>query len=717
MTVFNHKKAAFALSALTVGMMTTSVHAEVATASQIIGMEVSQISANVTQVRLNFDGKPVEPLAYQQTGSNQLILDFNKIGSSALQRNMPVDVGVIKDVMALSNGNLSRLMVNLKSTAVYTSRIEGNQLVLEVVDTGVTAPTKAATRPKPVTQVQVNPLLVPANAQKSRGNYEGISAVNYNADSAGGGSIQISLVNENIPVDVQRQGNKIVVRTTGANIPRHLLKHLEAGGLVSSIDASNQGQSGMLTINMSKDFEYQAYQSGSQLVINVKPAELLREPTLEEKVYKGEPLSLEFQDVPVRTVLDVLGKFTNQNIVSSDAVAGNITLRLINVPWDQALDIILRSKDLDKRVNGNVIVVDRAETLAAQDAKRLKDASEIKDLAPLRTEYIRLSYANAQKVFEMIQNSATNSTNANNRGSNTGLLSARGSVLIDTRTNTLIVKDTAESINNLRVMLEKIDIPVSQVMVEARIISANDTFSKELGVRWGFVHDSVHGKQRANIAGTDRAIWDIRKSTGDTINFAAGSTTAVDLGVGAATGRLAFGLLNIADSLLDLELSAMQADQRGEVISSPKVLTSNNQKAKILSGTKIAYNESAPNGGTTTNWIDAALVLEVTPNITPDGKIGLTLMVNNGSPVENSGSLAVKEDSIETNVVLEDGQTVVLGGVYRNTATQGIRKVPFLGDLPYVGRLFKNDVRRNDKQELLIFITPKIVNDGVSRIQ
>lgn len=717
MTVFNHKKAAFALSVLTVGMMATSVRAEAATANQIIGMEVSQISATVTQVRLNFDGTPVEPVAYQQTGSNQLVLDFNKVGSSALQRKMPVDVGVIKDVMALSNGNLSRLMVNLKSAATYTSRVEGNQLVLEVVNTDVVAPTKAATRHTPVTQVQINPLLVPANAQKNRGNYEGISAVNYNANAAGGGSIQISLTNESIPVDVQRQGNKIVVRTTGANIPRHLLKRLEAGGLVANIDATNQGQSGMLTINMSKDFEYQAYQSGSQLVVNVKPAELLREATLEEKVYEGEPLSLEFQDVPVRTVLDVLGKFTNQNIASSDAVAGNITLRLVNVPWDQALDIILRSKDLDKRVNGNVIIVDRAETLAAQDAKRLKDANEIKELAPLRTEYIRLSYANAQKVFDMIQTSATNGSNLDNKNSSTGLLSTRGSILIDTRTNTLIIKDTAESINNVRGMLEKIDIPVSQVMVEARIISANDTFSKELGVRWGFVHDSVHGKQRTNIAGTDRAIWDIRKSTGNSVDFSGGSTTAVDLGVGAATGRLAFGLLNIADSLLDLELSAMQADQRGEVISSPKVLTSNNQKAKILSGTKIAYNESAPNGGTTTNWIDAALTLEVTPNITPDGKIGLTLMVNNGSPVENSGSLTVKQDSIETNVVLEDGQTVVLGGVYRNNATQGIRKVPFLGDLPYVGRLFKNDIRRNDKQELLIFITPKIVNDGVSRIQ
>lgn len=717
MTLYS-KKAVFAASALVLGVAGFTTQAQAATHIQAIS--ANQISPTTTQIRLNFGGKPVLPVVYQQAGSRQLVLDFNQV-SASLPRNTSVNAGAVGDVVALSSGNLTRVMVNLLGTTTHSTRIEGNQLVLEITGSGAAAPARTAPNAGVAAQsmnVAVNPLMVPANAQKNYLLNESITGIHQ-----AGNTVNISLANEAIPVDVQRQGNKIVVRTTGNIIPRHLLRRLSGSGLISSVDVVNQGKNGLITINVPGDFEYQAHQSGAQLVVNVKPAKMLTEPTLEEKVYKGNPLSMEFQDIPVRTVLDVLSGFTNQqngqgfNIVAADNVQGNITLRLINVPWDQALDIILKSKNLGMRKNGNVILVAPAAELDKQEADALKAAKEIKELAPLRTEYIRLNYAKAAAILDLIQKAATNSRNNIDSNRETGLLSSRGSVMIDARTNTLIVKDTSESINNVRTMIEKIDIPVSQIMIEARIVTATDNFSKDLGVRWGLAHSSRQGNRILDAGGSMQTLWDLREGRSNAqteINMPA--NMMVDLGSNSPTGRIAFGLLNIADSILDLELSAMQADNRGEVISSPKVMTADKQKAKILSGHKIAYNESALNGATTVNFIDAALVLEVTPNITPDGKIGLELLVSNGRPTREYGAIAVAEDSINTNVMLEDGQTIVLGGVFRNTTGMETRKVPFLGDLPYVGRLFKNNAQTNNKEELLIFITPKLINDGISRI-
>lgn len=718
-------KTRFMLSTLALGVATISTQAY---ALQIQGITATQSAANATQLRIAFDGVPVNPIAYQQAGSNQLMLDFNQVGSQALPRNTPINAGVVSNVTALNNGGITRLVVNLNAAANYSTYVEGNQLVLDVVGMGAVSPiAQPQAQTQQVMNVQVNPLLLPSNAQIANKSNEGISSINYAPATGGGGTVNIALSNEAVPVDVQRQGNKIVIRTTGSTIPRHLIRRLNAGGLVASVDAVNHGKNGLITINMSGDYEYQAYQSGSQLNVSVRPADLLREPTLEEKVYKGEPLSMEFQDIPVRTVLDVLAQYTQLNVVTSDAVAGNITLRLINVPWDQALDIILTSKNLDKRQNGNVIVVAPAADLAKFEADRLKAAQEVKALAPLRTEYIRLNYAKAPDVMTLITQSRNSGSSTTSSGNNdTSLLSARGSVTIDQRTNILIVKDTTESINNIRNLIDKIDIPVKQVMIEARIVSATDGFSKQLGVQWGIVRDSTQNNRRFQLGGSRQAMWDMRKgSNQQTIAFepndyrgGRGSDLAVDFGVtGSNAASISFGILNIADSILDLELSALQADNRGEVISSPRVLTADKQKARIESGTQIPFQEASASGATTTAWINAALALEATPNITPDGKIGLQLLIENEEPsVAPNGAMAISGDSIETNVILEDGQTVVLGGVFRNHISTNENKVPFLGDLPYVGRLFKSQVRRNEKEELLIFITPKLINDGISRI-
>ena len=592
--------------------------------------------------------------------------------------------------------------------------------------------------------VRVNPLLDPrlaATQVAQQYSYDGLSALNFAAGADGGGNISIALVNEAIPIDVQRQGNKLVVRMTGSTVPRNLLRRLNVNsGLIADIDTKNQGQNGVITINMNSDYEYQAYQSGNQLNINISKPELLTEPTLEEKVYTGEPLSMEFQDVEIRSVLDILAQFTELNVVATDSVAGNITLRLINVPWDQALDIILKSKNLGKRENGNVILVAPATELAEQEAQELAAQQAVQAFSPLRTEYIRLSYARAEDVLTLISDGSGPSGNSgigglggtnntlNNLDNNT-LLSNRGTVTIDKRTNTLIIQDVADSIENIRKLIAKIDIPVRQVMIEARIVSATDAFSKEIGVSWGILSNGAANNRNLLVGGSQQTLadlkdFDIQTTTvnGQTVSYPSYNISRpdnlnVDLGVTNPAGSIAFGLLGISDLMLDLELSALQADNRGEVISTPKILTADKQTAKVSSGTQIPYQEAAASGATTTSFREAALSLEATPNITPDGKIGLQLLITNGTPTIINNQVAIAEDSISTNVIVEDGQTIVLGGVFKNRTNNGVTKVPFLGDLPYIGRAFRRDIRSNNKEELLIFITTRLVNDGISRLE
>ena len=780
MMMSNRVSSAFAISALAVSMVAVSSSAHAA--QRINNVSVVQTAPAVTQMRLGFTGLPVLPAAYELDDPSRLVLDFEQVQNGLASRFNEYNIGMVNDVTTLSSDSTTRLIVGLKQSGNYTTAIEGNELLLTITDpdrpvitsdpvqdvlnnsSGITTtavvtpivetstvPVAAVSTnntvvvenevPADTMVVRVNPLLNPqlASAQVSKQySYDGLSAVNFSAGNDGGGNVSMVLANEAIPVDVQRQGNKLVVRLTGSTVPRNLLRRLNINsGLVSSIDTKNQGQNGVITINMSDDYEYQAYQSGNQLNISISKPELLREPTLEERVYSGEPLSMEFQDVEIRSVLDILAQFTEMNIVASDSVAGNITLRLINVPWDQALDIILKSKNLGKRENGNVILVAPSTELAEQEARELEAQQAVQSYAPLRTEYIRLSYAKAQDVLTLISQGSGSSGSSGiggtsgltNRGNdNNTLLSDRGTVTIDERTNTLIVKDVANSIENIRTLISKIDIPVRQVMIEARIVSATDSFSKEIGVRWGILSNGAANNRSLLVGGSDQTLWDLKDFdvetttvNGQTVSYPSYDISRpdnlnVDLGVDNPAGSIAFGLLSLSDVMLDLELSALQADNRGEVISTPKVLTADKQTAKVSSGTQIPYQEASASGATTTSFRKAALSLEATPNITPDGKIGLQLLITNGTPLFTNGIVAINEDSISTNVIVEDGQTVVLGGVFRNRTNNNVDKVPFLGDLPYIGRAFRKDVRNNNKEELLIFVTPKLINDGTARL-
>ncbi len=766
--------------ASTIALISINVYAN----PSLTAMSVVQPSEQTTQLRLDFNETPTLPEAYQLDNPARLVLDFADVVNALPNRYNEVNQGAIKKVTTLNNDSTTRLIIGLSDTSnkAFTTIAEGNSLLVNVIDsstpaTNVTAlaapapayeppavkaevyamdsaldvvdpvqmaipqpavaqpdivPQARQAEPKQTMVVKVNPLLNPAySAQAGQSNqYAGLNDIKYTGSADGGGNISINLVNESIPVDIQRQGNKIIVRMTSATIPPNLVRqHNVSGGLVSSVTARNDGKNGTVTIAMAEDFEYQAYQAGNQVSITVKKPELLREPTLEEKQYSGEPISVDFQNVELRSVLHLLSQFTKMNIVASDSVSGSITLNLINVPWDQALDIILKSKNLGMRANGNVILVAPATELAEQEARELEAQQKVDTFLPLRTEYIHLSYAIATDVLTLIsqgRNAGNNNDNRNDAGS---LLSDRGTVTIDARTNTLIVKDTSQSIENIRALIAEIDVPVRQVMIEARIVSATDSFSKELGVKWGILTDGAATNRNLLVGGSDQTLADLKDFSvqtttvnGKTVSYPSYSISRpdnlnVDLGVANAAGRIAFGLLNMSDLMIDLELSAMQADGRGEVISSPKILTMDKQTAKVSSGTQIPYQEAAASGATSTSFVEAALSLEATPNITPDGRIGLKLNISNGTPQVINGATAISQETLSTNVLVEDGQTIVLGGIFRNQTSNSVTKVPFLGDLPYVGKLFRKDSRLNDKQELLIFVTPKLVRTGTSNVR
>ena len=759
-------------SKLAVAMSAMLVSSSVFAADTIRNISVTTPSAVLTELNIDFANSAVTPTAYELASPTRLVLDFPNVNNQIASRMQTYNQGYVKNITTLTNDSMTRMIIELSNQATFSTRVINNRLVVSmqpkttaatnpaivkpVVTTAavvsqpaVVTPAAVVTEAAPViatpppvvvqtpppvavvTQtpkvappantmvVKVNPLLNPAAAVVQQYNYDGLAAINFNGTSNGGGNVSINLVNDSIPVDVQRMGDELVIRLTGATIPSRLQKQMTVGnGLVRDVIATNQGRNGVIRITMTGDYDYRAFQTGNQLNINIDPPKRLREPTLEERTYSGAPLSLEFQDVSVRTILEVLAQHTNTNIVASDSVSGNITLRLINVPWDQALDIILKSKNLDKRVNGNVIWVAPAAELAKQEADELKAQQEKKVLDPLRTEYIRLNYAKAENVRTLIEAGRATSDRSS---SNTSLLTDRGTVTIDARTNTLIVKDTAETISNIRDLISKIDIAVKQVMIEARIVSATDTFSKELGVKWGILSQGAASNRNLLVGGNLSTIDSLKTYTtatnadGTTYPVYSGITAAnnlsVNLGATNAAGSIAFGLLSISDLLLDLELSAMQADNKGEVISSPKVLTADKQTARIMSGTQIPYQEASASGATSTSFVEAALSLEVTPNITPEGRIGMDLSIENGSPTIVNGATAISKDSIKTNVVVDDGQTVVLGGVFKNTLGNDVTKIPFLGDLPYVDRFFKRTSKTNNKQELLIFVTPKLVND------
>ncbi|WP_171293378.1 type IV pilus secretin PilQ [Acinetobacter indicus] len=677
-----------------------------------------QIPGQGTEIRVMFNGLPPQPAAYQLEQPSRLVLDFDKAQQSLKQASIPVATREASSVDVSSDAQRARLTVNLAEAGAFTTRVEGNTFILKINST----------------QPAATPVAVQQTAQ-------GVSNIGFQRGAEGEGQVVIDLAGSNTPVDVQQQGSKIIVRTLGNKIPAHLARRLNVNDFatpVSTIDAQNDGGNGVITIQSAGSYEYMAYQAENKLTISLKrPVDKNPFKPRAAQSYTGKKISLDFQDIEVRRVLQLLADFTGINMVAADTVQGNITLRLKDVPWDQALDIILKTKNLDKRRNGNVIwIAPVAELIKAEEEEAKAIAQSVK-LAPLQTEYIQLNYAKAADIEKLITDgkNASNSRGGTNSGSGAdplgdsvgSLLSPRGTVSVDPRTNTLIINDTAQKIDQIRGMIDLLDVSVKQVMIEARIVRATTDFTKEMGVKWGILSQGIMNNNHLLVGGSDTTLWNLREPEFDderggyTYEIERPQNLNVDLGVTSpGASRIAFGLISLSDFMLDLELSALQADGYGEVISTPKVLTADKQQAKVASGTQIPY-QSAEGGGvnavSTTEFIDATLSLDVTPSITPDGKVQMNLNITSDSPgtPTPTGQLTINKNSINTNVLVDNGETVVLGGIFEQQIANQQTKVPFLGDIPYLGRLFRKDIKSDNKRELLIFVTPRIVNDSVSR--
>ena len=680
---------------------------------------------NETELRLVFSSTPPDPQAYQIEQPTRLVLDFPETISALPSNRISVASKNAQDISVVTNQERTRLVVSLTEAGNYSTRVEGNTLILKISAASSSIAATQAIAKVTNTNVIASPLSTD------------IRNIDFQRGAAGDGLITVDLLNSSLPVDVQQQGSRIVVRFVGAKIPSQLRRRLDVNDFatpVSTIDAYNEGGNGMMVIQPQGEYEYMAYQTDNKLTISVKPAvkpEVTTKARAEE-VYTGQKLSLNFQDIDVRSVLQLIADFTNLNLVASDSVNGRITIRLQNVPWDQALDIILKTKGLDKRRTGNVIMVAPAVEIAAREKLEAQAAQQIQQLAPLQTEYIQISYAKAADIQTLITSGRNNgasgtSTNSTDTGldSNVGsLLSTRGTISIDPRTNTLIIQDTAAKIDEIRAMISRLDVPVKQVMIEARIVRATNNFSKEMGVKWGVLSQGVTNNNSLLVGGSENTLWNLREPEKDddlggykyTIDRP--DNLNVDLGVtSAGASRIAFGLISLSDVMLDLELSALQSEGKGEVISTPKVLTGDKQKARVASGTQIPYQAATSSGATSVQFINAELSLEVTPNITPDGKIGMELFVNSDTPgtVLATGQRQINTNRVATNVLVNDGETVVLGGIFINETGNTVTKVPFLGDIPYVGNLFRKNVNLDNKQELLIFVTPRLVSDTTTR--
>ena len=700
----------FTMAAVSIAIM--QVATAQTTMTNIVPMK---IPGQGTEIRVMFNGLPPQPQAYQLDNPSRLILDFDQAKQTINQSSIAVASEEASTVDIAADDQRSRLTVNLKNSGSFTTRVEGNTFILKINNAN-----QAAALPTYTSSASI------LNKQN-----QGIADIGFQRGNAGEGQVIVNLSGANTPVDVQQQGSKVVIRTLGNKIPAHLIRRLNVNDFatpVSSVDAYNDGSNGVITIQSSGSYEYMAFQAENKLTVSLKrPVEnKVNRPNVSQS-YTGKKISLDFQDIEVRRVLQLLADFTSINMVAADSVQGNITLRLKDVPWDQALDIILKTKNLDKRRNGSVIWIAPVTELIKAEEDEAKAIAQSVKLAPIQTEYIQLNYAKVAEVLKLLQDSRNpkgaqaNNTNNTDSLALESLLSLRGSAVADTRTNTLIINDTANNIDKIRKMIDLLDISVKQVMVEARIVRATTDFTKEMGVKWGILSQGITKNNDLLVGGSDQTLWDLKTpDSNGKYTITRPDNLNVDLGVTTAgASKIAFGLISMSDFMLDLELSALQADGYGEVISTPKVMTADKQKAKVASGQQIPYQSTQTAGGSavaTTEFKDALLSLDVTPSITPEGKVQMQLNVTSDSAGQIvNGNVAINKNEINTNVLVDDGETVVLGGIFEQETKNSQTKVPFLGDIPYLGRLFRKDVKSDNKRELLIFVTPRIVNDSRTR--
>jgi len=664
-----------------------------------------QTSGQQVLLKLHLSGPAPEPLPFTIDKPARIAFDLPNTTLALATRRFDVHSGGVDTVLAAEANGRTRLVVNVDSLMPYTTRVDGNNITVTLGN----QPGAAAAQ----------------TAQARAGSGQGASAVertirtiDFRRGADGTGRVIVQLTDPRTPVNVRQEGNQIVVDFAGTLMPKNLMRRYDVMDFatpVQTVDALRVEGSSRLVISAQGDFEQLAYQSDNQYTIEIKPS-LKRANAEEKKEYTGERLTLNFQDIDVRSVLQLLADTSGQNIVVSDSVTGNLTLRLQNVPWDQALDIVLRTKGLDKRRQDNVIIIGPTAELASREKAELAARKEVQELSPTHTEFMQVNYAKVSDLQKLIKSASAKDS----------MLSPRGSLSIDERTNTLLVQDTADKLADIRRLVQTLDVPVKQVLIEARIVIVSDTFERDLGARLGISGFTTTNGGLATISGTNVGTDSMLTSAfppsttkpSGFINFPTlDNRYQVNLPAANVNGSIGLSLLQ-GKHLLDLELSAAQNEGKSETISSPRVITANQKQASIMQGVEIPYQESASSGATTTQFKNAVLSLKVTPLITPDNRVILDLDISDdavGQQVSSAtgGSVpSIDTREIITQVLVNDGQTVVLGGILDTTKSFAANKVPFFADIPVLGNLFKSTIKINNKTELLIFITPKILREG-----
>ncbi|MFD2231592.1 type IV pilus secretin PilQ [Alkalimarinus sediminis] len=675
-----------------VGALCFSLFSIQASAVELKDISFASLAGDRTEVTLAFDGTPPEPKGYTIEKPARIALDLIGVNNGLSAKYHSLGVGNAQGLTVIGAKDRTRLIVNLVELVPYASTVDGNNIVLMI---------GSADAPKASTASATNATKTAAPAASSSAK-AAVTNVDFRRGDKGEGQVVLTLSSPKIDVDMSEEGGLIKLMLAGIDLPESLQRRLDVADFATPVKRidSKLGADGVeITIKSEGNYDYLAYQADNQFTISVEeltPQEV--EQRKKDKFpYTGEKLSLNFQDIEVRSVLQLIADFTGLNLVASDTVGGRITLRLQNVPWDQALELVLKTKGLDKRKIGNVLLVAPADEIAAREKLELETNKQVAALAPVRLEVVQINYAKAEDIVALLQ-------------ADKELISGRGFISSDERTNTISVRETADKQEQIRRLIATWDIPVRQVLIEARIVKARTNIASDLGVQWGGAGLADHASHQVFGGGSFETTSQVTQ--GETITFP--GANVVDLGVtkaGASSFALGFSNDHV---LLQMELSALESDGRGEIVAQPKVVTADRQTATIKSGEEIPYQEASSSGATSVSFKEAVLSLEVTPQITPDGKVIMDLKINQDNRGEvTAGIPSIETNEIVTQVLVGNGETVVLGGIFQTEESTTITKTPYLGDIPYLGTLFKRTEKVDERAELLIFITPKLLKRGL----
>lgn len=680
-------------------------------------IDIASQSGDRLEVRLEMNDAPPEPLSFSVDNPARLTFDFPDTRNQLRERRSEVNTGQLMSVSSVEAQGRTRVVLNLVDLVAYNAYRDGNAWVIELQPDGDSAPTpdqpfqhaaaedadSASGEPEGRAQDETSEPVVAA-----------VEDVDFRRGEQGEGRIEVDLADPNVPVAVDRESDRILVRFQGADLPDRLVRRLDVTDFatpVSFIDLDAEDGDAVMEIETSDTFEHSAFQSEEQFVLEVQPvteAEL-EQRRREEGNYTGERLSLNFQDIEVRRVLQLIADFTDLNLVAAESVTGTITLRLENVPWDQALDIILSSRGLDMRKEGNVMMVAPREELAERERAELESRQALQELAPLRSEFIQANYAKAADLAQLLGQEG-------NR-----LLSSRGNVTVDERTNTLLIQDTESNLEDIRQLISRLDVPVRQVLIESRIVIADSDFSRDLGVRFGYSWNERRGDTQVGGGGALDPDLDYNQEFNDPADGGpAADGLQVSLPATGGAGQFGLAIGRVSSDLLQLELSALQQEGEGEIISNPRVITADQREAVIEQGVEIPYQEASASGASTISFKEAVLSLQATPQITPDDRVIMDLAVSQDSigelvPVPEGGEIpSVNTQTVESQVLVDNGETVVLGGIFERERRNTTQRIPFLGSLPGIGALFRQTSRVDERGELLIFVTPRILDEGMA---